>query len=94
MLPSPDAFLNAGEVTVFGRVCQSGTNEIEINIGHAGDEGDVVEEGLTFEAALPETALNLIFCIGRTGDEFIEAPHEPAEAGEALAQLSDAMGRS
>jgi hypothetical protein len=59
---------------VFGRfwcVGHGSANRVQINLGHAGDQGSLVQQGLGFEAAFPESARTLIFGIGFTSNGFM-----------------------
>ena len=91
LLPGTDSFLDAGKVAFFRSFCQAGPDGIEVYIHHAGCYGRHVEEGLAFEPRFPEAAFDVIFFVCGSGNEFVQAAHEPAEAAEALAELSDAL---
>jgi len=92
LAPCAEPLLNAGEIAFFRSSGKAGSDGIEIHVDHAGGNSGVIEEGLAFEARLPETALDAIFFVCSPCDEFIEACHEPAEAGQSLAQLFDTLG--
>ena len=71
-------------IAFLGSWGQAGTDGIQIHINHAGGNRSLVEQGLTFESGFPESALDFIFIIGGSGDEFVEAAHKPAEATLSL----------
>jgi len=91
-MPGANALLNAGEVGQFGSRSEAGTDGIEVDVNHTGGDGSEIEEGAAFEAGLPETAFEVIFDIGLASDEFVQTAHEPADTGQTLTELSDAVG--
>ena len=59
-------------------------NRIQIHIGHAGEQGPIVQQRLGFEAALPEATSALVLAIGHAGNGFINAAHQPGKIGQSF----------
>lgn len=90
-MPVTDTLLNAGKVALFGTGSEASTDWIEINVNHTSGNGSVIEQIEAFEARFPEATFNVIFFVCGASDEFVETAHEPAEAGQPQAELSDAV---
>lgn len=92
VLPIADSLLDTSKVAIFRCFCQAGSNGIQVDIDHTSSDGGVIEQGLGLKARFPEAAFHIIFSVGGASDKFVDMLHEPAQAAEAIAQLSDALG--
>lgn len=92
VLPGLDSLVDAGEFAFFWGGGQASADGVEVDIGHTGDDSGGIEEGLAFEPRFPEAAFDIVFFVGGASNEFVELSHEPADAGEAFADLGDALG--
>src|SRR5690606_42037855 len=72
-----------GEVGGLRRIRHTGADRIQVDVGHAGEKGGVVEQGLAAKSPLPEAPGAAVLGVGETGDVFVQAAHEPADVGEA-----------
>lgn len=85
------ALLHAGVVAGLGRLRHGGADRIEINVGHGGDDGGLVEQRHALEASLPEVPSAAIVAVGAAGEAFLHALHEPGERPQALADGIDPL---
>lgn len=83
--------MDAGEVALFGRGSETGTDGIEIDINHASGDGGEIEQTEASEAGFKEATLDVILFVCSACDEFVETTHEPAQAGQSFAQHGDTI---
>jgi len=79
------ALTDRGEWRILRRRGDAGANRVEVDVGHAGEQGAFVEQRLRAEAPFPEAPGAVVFAVGATGNRLVEAAHEPAQAAQALA---------
>jgi hypothetical protein len=70
----------------------AGADRVQVHVGHGREHGPLIEQGLALVASFPEAAGAAVLAIGAAGQRLVEAAHEPAEVGKALAEQDDALG--
>ncbi len=91
-LPSVNAALDAGVVAGLGRGRHLGADRVQIDVGHAADDGGVIEQGDALESTFPEVTGHAVLAVGASGDALLEDPHEPADRSQTLAAGFDPGG--
>jgi hypothetical protein len=66
-----------GVMTARNPIGQPGPDGVEIDVGHAGDDRQFIQQPVHFEPSLPEPPGHLILLVGVPGDLFCQAFHEP-----------------
>ena len=62
------------------RIHDTGTDRVQINIGHGGENRPLVTEELASETAFPEASRTVVFTIGTSRNRLGQATHEPGQA--------------
>ena len=64
--------------------CMASSYRVQFHIGHASQQRRLVQQGLAFEAPLPEPPGAAVLRIGLAGDGLVDTAHEPADGDQAL----------
>jgi len=68
-----NALVDRGEPGFFGRGRDAGTDGIEIDVGHRGEQPGLIEQRLRTKPPFPEAALAVIFDVGASCKVFVAA---------------------